>query len=146
MKWLKTRAMWAHGYNDWKYKPLYVNKATKAVKNFVVALVEQLAEENEWSEKFRRIEWEIINTKQVPNKHIKSATADLKSKIVNYRIWINQSKGKLIALKALKAKGRKTCPDEIKHKKRRKAMDESLAKSRAKAEARNDKIKPCGAF
>lgn len=126
MKWLKYREMWAWGYTKWIYRPLYIDRVTKDISGSIKEEMEELGREHQWSDKFRCVEWGIINTKQVPNKHIEAAYESMKTSISGYRDAVKRLKEKLPLIDKLKGKGRKTCPDEIYRAKLKKLQARSL--------------------
>ena len=140
MKWLRYRHCQAAGKGDWTYKPLYTTRVSKKEYDYIKEDMDDLAHEYWHLDKFRGIEWEIINTKQVPNKHIEAAYNKVKSSIPAYKNKIKKAKERILTLELIKGQGRKTCPDEIKHEKRRKLL-EKIKKENLKEAAKRKKEK-----
>jgi len=128
MKWLKSRSTSSSGRDRWVYEPLYVIRVSKEMLKDIKYKIDKMADDYSWSEHFRGIEWEIISTKQVPNKHIEEAYKDVKYKIKYYKVCIKELKEHLPKLKELQGKGRKTCPDEIEAVKHKKKFEKHMAK------------------
>ncbi len=130
MKWLKYRERWASGDMDWKYMPLYDPTMTEeGIRDYLY----YIDEDNSWSDKYGGIEYFVIPIKQVPNKHIENVYKDIQDNIKGWKESIKEAKKCLPIIEALKGKGRKTCPDEIRQARYRKRMDaqlEKLAKER----------------
>jgi hypothetical protein len=133
MKWLKFRHKFAHGPGKWQYRPLYKSRLSKADKVELDEEMRELTNEYNYSEKYRGIEWAIIPTKQVPNKHIDAMCEGVKRKMHYHKETAKHIKDvSLPMLKELKGKGRKTCPDELYRKKIERLRKKSLAKRKAK--------------
>jgi hypothetical protein len=132
MKWLKFRETWAWGCSEWKYRPLYLSRIPKEDRVEIKEEMNDLADEYNYSDKFRGIEWKIINTKQVPNKHIAATYEGIKRRIHHYKEAIKDMKKSLPLIDALKDKGRKTCPDELYRAKIERLRKKSMAKRKQK--------------
>lgn len=130
MKWLKTRTTWAWGIKDWKYNPFFINKIDSKIEDWVKMFVKSIHDENNWSDKYRGVDYEIINTKQVPNLKIKREIEQIEDNIKYMKESIKTETKNLAEIKALSEKGRKTDLDEIRHAKRKKKYDAILAKAR----------------
>jgi len=146
MKWLKTRSTSSSGCARWKYEPLYVSRVSKEMMKDIEYKIEGMADEDSWSEHFRGIEWEIISTKQVPNKHIKEAYEGIQASIRAHKRRIKSMKEQLPLLEELQGKGRKTCPDELERARREKAFEKHMAKIKKVREESNKQKKPWGVF
>jgi len=135
MKWLKMRTCHASGYSKWEYKALYVEKINKEIEKCVEEIVKARNDEYSWSDKYRGVEYFIINTRQVPNSKILKTCEDLERSIEYAKESIVEDTGYLIEIRNLEGKGRKTDPDEIeraKRDKRYKLAMEKIKKERAK--------------
>ncbi len=131
MKWLKTRTKHAWGYSSWLYIPLYVKKTTRIDrKSIEESFIIPIEDENNNSDKFRGVEWDIINTRLVPNKHIEYANKKLISNIKYYKNQIEENEKRLDAINNLIGYGKKTDPDEEMAKKRSKKWN-AIKKRRA---------------
>jgi len=128
MKWVRWRAHYASGVNRWEYESLYIEKNSKELEESVKYDMDARAEENSWSEHFRRIEWEIINHRKVPNIKIEEIHKNLLESIKSMKNSIKVKKENIILIERLSGKGSKTDPDEVAYAKRRKKMDAQLKK------------------
>jgi hypothetical protein len=109
MKWLKIRKKSTSGSGRWEYIPLYTNRINKELKEKVEDIVDEMDSDYNWSELHRGHEHSIVNTKSVPNTHIKQIFENKAEKIIRLeKEWkeLSQEVGK----------GRKTDPDEIRLK------------------------------
>ena len=130
MKWLKMRTCHSSGLSKWMYIPLYVDKEDEKTKEWVQELIEQENDEHAWSEHYRRVEYEVINTRQVPNTKIESARRDIESSIEYGKDLIEKGQKDLIEIGKLKGRGRKTDPDEIERAKRDKRFKAAMKENR----------------
>jgi len=136
MKWLKMRSTWAWGCSDWEYIPLYADKVdTEEIKELHV---DTKADGHSWSDKFRKIEWEIINTKRVPDSKIAKKCEDIEFKIQYLEGSIKDETEHLTEIMKLVGKGKKNDPDEVKKRKWKKTM-ERIRKENEKRFAEADK-------
>jgi len=131
MKWLKMRTIWAWGATNWEYIPLYVNKINEDIEGDVQATVEEENDRNNYSDKYRRVEYDIINTKQVPNSKIDDVVENHLTSVKWKEEAIVRDRKRFFELEILQGKGRKTDPDEVAREKRRK-RNERLLKTRNK--------------
>lgn len=126
MKWLRYKVHWAWGTTDWEYVPLYTNKLDEETKEFVKNKVKDVNDNHSWSDKYRRVEYEVINSRQVPNAKIEKAYQDLAEQIAYWTEAAENGRDQLFLLEKLKGAGRKTDPDEIEKAKRKKKIDKVL--------------------
>jgi len=73
MPWMKLRQMWVGGYTAYEWRYLGPNdQSVDAVEELAEAIVEEIECENEWSDKFRKVEYEVLDTApmEVVEKHI----------------------------------------------------------------------------
>lgn len=135
MKWLKLRKTWSYGYDRWKYIPLFTTKINEA--DIKEQYINPIIEDMSWSEKFRGVEYDIILTKSVPNKHIQSECEDFKSHIKYLKEEVVIETKNLLVLKELEGKGRKTDPDDILRAKREKRDKKLLKEARERMAAKS---------
>lgn len=128
MKWLRLRKTWSYGVDRWKYVPLFTTKADES--NVKERYIEPIIEDMSWSEKFRGVEYNIVSTKSVPNKHIQSEYEDSKTHIEYLKEEVITEAKNLLALQELQGKGRKTDPDDILRAKRDKRDKKLLKEAR----------------
>ena len=140
MKWLKMRSTWASGCHDWEYIPLYADKVdAEEIKELYV---EPRVDNHSWSDKFRKIEWEIINTKQVPNTKIAKGCEYTELKIRGMERSIKDETEHLTEVMKLVGKGKKTDPDEVRERKWKKTM-ERMRKEKEKRIREENKKETC---
>jgi len=137
MKWLKMRTMWAWGYTKWKYKPLYVEKINKKTEEWVQNIIEMENDEHSWSDKYRRVEYDIINTRKVPNSKILETCENIERSLDHAKKSISTHIDHLIKVKGLDGKGRKTDPDEVETAKRKAKYKAVMAKRKKEKGAKN---------
>ena len=134
MKWLRYRVHWAGGTHDWEYIPLCVNKLDEETKGRVQEKIEDVNDNHSWSDKYRRVEYEIINTRQVPNGRIERSHQHIIWGIEGARERIERLEKELAAVEKEMGKGRKTDPDEIEHAKRKAKMEAIIKKTQRERE------------
>jgi len=81
MKWLKKRTRWASGISNWEYEPLFVEQIDRETKTLINENINNIRNENFWGDFFRGVDYEVVNTKEVPNSEILKACDILKKKI-----------------------------------------------------------------
>ncbi len=120
MKWLMyrdTSTLSSH-VSVWHYKPLFVDKVTNELKEAIEEEMQEEANKWYWSEHFRRIEWKIVDTRNVSHKAIKETEEYMQNSISYHREMIEDLEIHIPIVKDALRHGRKTDPDEIDQKKR----------------------------
>ena len=97
MKWMKIRTRWAWGYGLWDYIPLYTEKVNEDDKEDIV---ERYHDRYGFSDKFRGVEYDIIDTDKVPREVIKQKLKNLKTIIKTYTQFVKEIEQKVKSLDA----------------------------------------------
>jgi hypothetical protein len=120
IKWLKVRKCSSSGPRRWSYiliPQIPKEEIDKWVKDYIKELDEDYS---------CRHEYQVINTKSVPNRMLKQYLVDLE----NHKIYLeeksDETNSKIEKLKAIQEKGSKTDPDEIAYEKRAKKIKKLL--------------------
>lgn len=129
MKWIKRRSKWAWGCSKWEYVPLYVNKVKEEeMEELGRTYIQPEADNHSFSDKFRGIDWYIINTRQVPNSKILECGQNLLNSIKWEKDEIIKDTKHFSEIEMLQGKGRKTDPDEVERLKREKIREKNANK------------------
>jgi len=70
MQWLQYREQWAWGKTEWKYKPMYDTEDKPIKDKEVKQIVDDMVKEHSWSDKFRSVEFTLVNVDIVPFEEI----------------------------------------------------------------------------
>ena len=101
MKWLKMRNKWSYGYNKWEYIPLFENEMTEKKEDFVKYLVVNENNQHSFSDKYRGVEYMIIDSNDVPDEAIQKKLNSLENNLYYTLLEIKGLKENIKILKKL---------------------------------------------
>ncbi len=146
MKWLKYRTNHSYGSSRWEYKPLFVERVSKKLKNEIEgeesgddAFLQNIADQHNWSEHWRGIDFSYIDTDEVPNNRIDNELDSTERSVGYLEKKIIEKRQQVEILKKLIDKGQRLDPDEEERKRRDKQYQDSLEEMRKKQQAEIDK-------
>lgn len=122
MKWIKYRRKFASGPNDWIYEPIenIENWDEEGIEEFI----ESLHDEYSWSDKYRGVDFDIVESSEVPKIKISKTIKSYKDRIDYYKRETKNLKNMVKLLNEEIDKGSDIDPDEEERKERQRKFEE----------------------